>query len=89
MFNHLYIYKSRLQKAISETFKNIKREKMLCHLIDSRLADLKAGQNYAYLPESSPSCKECYKYDGMIEAELDVELARLRAILEKADAYGS
>jgi hypothetical protein len=33
--------------------------------------------------------KECHKYDGMIEAELDVELARLRAILEKADSYGS
>ncbi len=57
--------------------------------IDSRIADLKAGQYYEDLPESSPSYKECHKYDGMTEAELDVELARLRAILEKADSYRS
>ncbi len=57
--------------------------------IDLHLADLKAGQYCKDLPESSPSCKKCHKYDGMTEAELDAELARLRAILEKADSYGS
>ena len=55
--------------------------------IDLHLADLKEGQYCEDLPESSPSCKECHKYDGLTEAELDAELARLRAILEKADSY--
>lgn len=55
--------------------------------IDLHLADLTAGQCCEDLPKSSPACKECHKYDGMTEAELDAELARLRAILEKADSY--
>jgi hypothetical protein len=55
--------------------------------IDLNLADIKTGQCCEDLPESSPSCKKCHKYDGMTEAELDAEFARLRAILEKADSY--
>jgi hypothetical protein len=56
--------------------------------IDSRLADLKAGQYYEVLLKSSPSCKECHNYDGMTEEELDAELSRLQCVLEKADSYG-
>jgi hypothetical protein len=57
--------------------------------IDLHLADLEDGQYCEDLPESSPSCKRCHKYDGMTEAELDAELVRLRAILDKADSYES
>ena len=32
------------------------------------------------LPEPSPGCKVCHKYDSWSEAELDAELARLKGI---------
>ena len=39
------------------------------------------------LPEPSPGCKECHRYDAWSDAELDAELARLKEIWEMGRLY--
>lgn len=39
------------------------------------------------LPEPSPGCKECHKYDAWSDDELDAELARLKKIWEMGRLY--
>jgi hypothetical protein len=46
-----------------------------------------AGIRYRDLPEPSPGCKECHKYDAWSEAKIDADLARLKEIWEMGRLY--
>jgi hypothetical protein len=66
----------RASRARAETMSDEEMDRLIAN------PEAYVGTHDRDLPEPSPGCKECHKYDSWSDAELDVELARFKEIWE-------